>query len=387
MWRFVGLVIVSMLCAAEAGEARKFIVPIAEAQDIDLEKHHYSVGIVNGWIDRKDSFFRRLISDNKKLVIGIRTGVKLFDGDTIDVAAAKTNEDVSAILSRPWGLNTMLLDRVPGDASSRLSFRIALHKEDRIAQIFGAVEATNVDVVTDIFAKQWAGYAKFVGKLFERIFGTDKTQFPFVAELDVPHSDSASRGVMKEHYIVLISPNSDKDGPNIQNMDQSKLAYDAETGRLLYDEQPFEGRTHVILKVSRGRDYDINALLFQSKAPWAVLARNTLHAVPTDHAKNRDELVAIAADVRKQLQTTLALLLKELRFTKFERAMALHRFASNAIEAIEERCKDLNVLRLRYPTRDLKRFRKEIANRFGISKRNRSDLEPAALALRFSEPD
>ena len=121
-----------------AGEAKKFIVEIAAAKEIDFARDHFSIGIVDGWVSSKDGFFKALLSKRKKMVVGIEGEITLFDNEVVKQAIVHNNEDIGRRLDRPWGLNLMLQSRVPADVRSRLEFRIALHRDDRKKNVRGA---------------------------------------------------------------------------------------------------------------------------------------------------------------------------------------------------------------------------------------------------------
>ncbi|MHC4847141.1 MAG: hypothetical protein ACYTEG_01665 [Planctomycetota bacterium] len=377
---FIGAALLLLVGPLAAGEAKKFIVGIAGAKEIDFARDHFSIGIVDGWVSSKDGFFKALLSKRKKMVVGIEGEVTLFDNEVVKQAIVHNNEDIGRRLDRPWGLNLMLQSRVPADVSSRLEFRIALHRDDRIAQIFKAAEDSNAAIVADLFAKDWAGYAKFVSSIFKSVFGTDKTNYPFYARIDVPHSDSSGVHEMKEHYIVLIAPSSDKDR-GLQDMDQSKLAYDASKRQLLYGSDIMKGRTYVVLKVSLARGYEILQLLYESKAAWAVLARETLDGMATGSAKNAEDLQGLSAERLKHLNAELELLIKEHRFTKYERAVALYAFCNEAIVAIEKRGKELGLPKS--PVADLTNYRDRIAKRFGLSTELALEMKSEAATFKL----
>lgn len=198
--------------SALAIDAARYVIVPTNAASIDIERDHYSVSFLHGWVSDKDSFFESLFSDKKDGVIQITLVNKFTEGDPIISENAAVLRNLKANTRRPIGQALQLLDQVPGDVDTRITIRIALHREDTISTVIGSLEESRAALPADIFAGPWIGYSKAVSSVLTRLFGTSSAAYPFYWTGDMRINDVLdSNGKMKEHYIVLVSPQADND--------------------------------------------------------------------------------------------------------------------------------------------------------------------------------
>jgi hypothetical protein len=98
-----------------------------------------------------------------------------------------------------------------------------------------------------------------------------------------------------------------------------------------------------VLKVEKGRGYDIKEQLNNSRAPWAVLANSQFVFSTTLNLKSVERLGTYSEDILQQLKNEVDLLIREPRFSKFDRATALRSFALTAKGRLDQGCNDLHV--------------------------------------------
>ena len=375
------LLILTFSITTLSAPAVRYSIKAEPSQNINLDTDHYQITILRGWISAKDRFFKALLSKKSKLVVSIDEEAGFFDSDKLNISNLYENTDISKDTDRPWGLNLLLLNNIPADADSKLNFKLVIHREDRITQMFQALEATKGDLPTDIFTAPWIGYSKAVGNIFGRVFGTAQPQIPFSWTGNIKLSDViVSPGVMASHYIVLIAPNSDQDQFPAQ-VDASKLRYDEVSQQLKYEGKIVSDRSYLVLKVTKADGYDIEDLLKESTAPWAVLALAQFLVIPTADAKNADQLTTLSKNLLTQLNNEIDLLKREHRFSKYERGKALRSFAVNGRDQIASRCSALGVPDAQCPIDGLNQFISQIGPRFEIPARFMDSLEKDSLKL------
>jgi hypothetical protein len=144
---------------------------------------------------------------------------------------------------------------------------------------------------------------------------------------------------MFEHYLVAVAPN--KDGDDWLNaVDGSKLAYSDSTKMLTYDGQQVIDHTYAVFIVQRGNRANIPSLLYNSNAPWAVLALGTFYQAPLPKISKKDDIAGVENQFIKNLGDCVGLLKRELRFSAFDRASAMYAFAARSAELVTAACKE-----------------------------------------------
>jgi hypothetical protein len=358
-----GLVIAMALPMAGA-EAKAFHVAITGAKDITLNQDHLSVSLLHGWVSSKDSFFKALLSQKKKLAISIGGEVAYFDGDKNTYSKLLENTDIERNTDRPWGAVLSLIDAQPADASSKVTFKLGIYRDDRFNDILNAAkgaEPPNLVQQMDL----WIGYGRLLSAVLSTVVGTTATNYPFILESDIKASGMIVDGKMKEHYIVGVSPNKDGD-PFLLQINAAQLTYDEASQILKYNGQTLTDHSYVVLKVTKADAPDITRLLAESKAPWAVLGVTQFLSIPTLDVQNRDQVIVLAKNLLTQLKTELELLKNEHRFSAYDRAKALYSFANESKDVVSSTCTSLQVGTLLCPTRDLEQFIGQIKRNFGL---------------------
>lgn len=361
-------------CQVCAAPAVRYAVKVQPQEAITIDRDHYKISVLRGWVSAKDRFFKSLLSKKSKLVVSIDEQVDFFDNDHLIVSSLFENIDIEKDTNRAWGQNVNVLNNVPADANSTLTFKLVIHREDRLTQIFEGLNATKADLPADVFTSPWLGYSKAVANIFSRIFATAQPQIPFSWTGNIKLNDVMSgSGAMFSHYIVLIAPNGDHD-TFPQQVDASKLAYDEVSQQLRYDGAFVPDRSYLVLKVTKSEGYNIHELILESSAPWAVLAQSQFLVIPTADATNGDQLSTLARNILTQLSNEIDLLKREHRFSKFDRAVALRSFAEHARESVVSRCSALGLTAPECPTTGLDQFIAQIGGRFELPDSFRIDL-------------
>jgi hypothetical protein len=293
------------------------------------------------------------------------------------VLTQKINMGIQA--SRPVGQTIQIHDKVPGDINTRMTFKLALHREDTISNVIKAVESTKAELPADLFAGPWIGYSKLVSEITKTLFGTTDTDYPFYWTGDIKTNDIVSSdGQMKEHYIVLVSPRKDGD-EEFRKLKKSKLVYDATEREVLYEGAPLTRWSHAVLRIAKTDPYRIDQLVFESTAPWAVLARSQFLTLPLSNVGDLKELNRISQNAVVQLKNEIELLNKEHRFSKFDRAVTLKNYTEFVIREINSYCeKRLKVPMDQCPVGELTQFSSSIVRSFGLQ-------DTAALAEAVTE--
>src|SRR5437899_1737371 len=89
------LLVVSLSQTSFGQEAVSFQSRPTNSQQIRLNKDHFSVSLVRGWISSQDGFFKVILSQKDKLVISIKASSSFFDGASNDFAFALENTDIA----------------------------------------------------------------------------------------------------------------------------------------------------------------------------------------------------------------------------------------------------------------------------------------------------
>jgi hypothetical protein len=384
-WRLtviVGIATTLTSCppVAMAIDAWRYVITPSDAANIDVERDHYSVAFIQGWISDKDNFFKAVFSNKKNGLIQITTVNRFFEGEPVVSENTASFLDLRSNTNRPIGQAIQLLDQVPGDADTRVTIKIALHSEDTIATVIQSLEDSRAALPADIFAGAWIGYSRAVSGVLTRLFGTNSGSYPFYWIGDIRISDVLnSRGIMKEHYIVLISPQRDNDR-SFATLDGRKLTYDQITRRVLYDGNPLSDWSYVVLRVAKGRAVSVDRELYQSIAPWAVLGRSQFISVSVSDG-NLDQIRASANGLVGQLKNQLDLLVGERKFSKRDRGLAIHTFTTRAIEAIRSACSRAQIPNAQCPTSQLEQFRTATGKSFEFDERTNREIALESLKV------
>ncbi|MGC3956995.1 MAG: hypothetical protein QM813_03210 [Verrucomicrobiota bacterium] len=367
-----------------AAEASRFVLRSTnQTEHILLDRDHFSVTLIKGWVSAKDSFFKSLLSSKAKMVISCGREVKFFEGEALTIATLEENGDISKNTDRSWGQTSVLLNNVPAEAeSAKLALKVALNRDDNISKVFAALDATKASSL-DIYSAVWVGYAKVVGDITRRLFGTDETSFPFKWSGDIKAGDVLTPTTMQAHYLVLISAQHDGD-TFLNNTDAAKLSYDETSQQLRYDNQIVSDHSYVVIKIAKAAGFNIARLITaDSTAPWAVLAASQFIPVDVSGAENLEQLRGLEKHLLTQLKTEIDLLKREKRFSSYDRAKALLFLANTAKEQIEKRAGKLNIATNEIPTAALADFAKTIGDVFDIKASNRINLEADAKTLKL----
>jgi len=362
---------------AIAQEVKRFVITPTDAQDIVLNQDHLSVSLLDGWISAEDSFFKNLISKKSTLLVSVRATASFFEGnEKYERNTIHENSDIKKKTSRPWGVNIQLFDKIPAEASPSLEIRLAINRDDKVAQLFSAAQTAQSSLKAGFFASDWFGYSKLIGQLVSQYFGASRTSYPFLWTGDIKINDVASPTKMKEHYVLLIAPKNDSD-VELPEMLASKFSYDKTGHRLNYDGKPVRDRSFAVLKVSREDPFDISNLLLTSSAPWSVLALSQLLVIPVGDAGNADQLAAMSKGLVKSLADETELLKREPRFSAYDRAVVLHSFATNGRKVIVDRCQQLNT-GAACPTSELDQFINQISSTFKLTPQQKEEIKKEA---------
>jgi hypothetical protein len=345
---------------AVGGEAIPFAIDIPGGEEIVFKRDHYDVVVLQGWISSEDRFFRSLMAKKSKLVIALTARSRYFDGQTDTFSRLFENTDIKKNTDRPWGVGPVLLDDVPADVRSDIQLRLAINRDDRLSSLFSAVkdaepEAVGIDVTA------WQGYSRVLSALVNGLVGTTATSYPFLYEGDVIRAPGPTS--MKEQYLVLIAPAFDGD-PFFNGVTSADLKY--EDQRLKFRNQNLTGHSYAVLAVRKGSPFDIAALVYESQAPWAVLARTQFTSIPTDDISEQAGLVQLSVGLLSQLMTETNLLMAEHRFSVSDRASALTTFATRSRDQIARRCGALGINGQMCPTNGIDQFIENLPKAFGL---------------------
>jgi LysM repeat protein len=331
--------------------AQRFVVPKPDGKEIEVNKDHYTVGVLGSWVASKDSLFKSLVSKKSRLAVCIDSKLTFFDGSESQVTVVAENIDMFRKTSRPWGVNCLLFDKAPADATSKIDIKVMIYREDRIRQIISTLTDSQ-GTVASLFDAQWVGYSNVARNMINTLWSTDRTSFPFHWTGPVFQPSDFEDGKMKEEYIVLISPSSDDDSL-FQNIDGRSLSFDPGRQVLKLDGTNLVDHSYVVFGVTKAANPKVVQLLNESQAPWAKLALSEFTFRPVIGAKNADTLTSLAENFFNQLKTEADLLKAEHRFSKIDRASALSAFGAHASDLIKVRWAQLKLKSAECPTLDL----------------------------------
>jgi len=370
------LLVVGLNQSTFGQEAASFQVRPANSQQIRIKKDHFSVSLIRGWISSNDGFFQSILSKKDKLVISIKASSSFFDGASNDFAFVLENTDIAKKTDRPWGTSKLLLDRIPADCSSSIDLKAAVDRKGRLTAIFDAIKSNEPTGVA-IDSIPWFGYSKLVAGVVTAAFGATKSSYPFKWAGDIKVGSVVTPDTISEHYLILISPA--KDGDNFPNtLDGSKLSWDETQQQLVYNGQVVKDHSYAVLKISKAGQYDIPSLIFESTAPWSVLAVSQFFAPGAVDVEDGNQVAKLSRSVTDQLKIELDLLKKEHRFSAFDRAAALYSFSDRSKSVIQRLCKQKNIPDAKCDTSDLENFQGSILAFFNLPQSDLQDVQANA---------
>jgi hypothetical protein len=246
-----------------ATPAKVFSIKMPNPIEILSDKGHVDMTFVTGWISSKDSLISKILSNNTKIAASASATGTYFDGDQLTNSWIVENTDIGHTLNRPWGIaNKPLLSAIPADTLvPTFTLEMATYREDRFKVLIASFQSS--EPTSGLSVEPYLTYAKMVDGFFNTLFGTDKTKYPFSLKAGLAADNVKSPKGMYEHYIVAISPNSDKD-TWLEQLDGLKLSYDSAANKLTYAGQLVTDHTFAILRVGDAKAPDIQKLLLSS---------------------------------------------------------------------------------------------------------------------------
>lgn len=383
-----GLIAVVLFAAAvsHAREAKPFMVKRQGNKEIVFEKDHFTVTFTTGWVSKKDSLLQKIFSSPKKLTADATASGTYFDGDMLKNAWVVENTDISHDLDRPWGIaNTDLLSGIPADTViATFTIKMAAYKEDTFRNLIGAfkgAQPTSPPAGFSLTVEPYLTYASIADSIFSTLFGTDKTTYPFLLESGILDNSVKTDKGMLEHYIVAIAPNTDGDDW-LRNLDATKLTFDEGSATLKYDGQPVKDHTFAVISVTGAPPTDIEKMLFNSKAAWAVLALSDFYNAPLPDINAKEDVPRFDKAMVPLLAACVDQLKRELRFSAYDRATALLAFANRSKKMILAACAAKGIADTDCKTPQIDNFANGINDIFGIQHPDTKKLiRPAADKL------
>jgi hypothetical protein len=211
-------------------------------------------------------------------------------------------------------------------------------------------------------------------RVISSIFGADKSTYPFIWTGDIKTGSVVSANALSEHYLILISPTHNGDS-FVNTIDATKLAWDDNLQQLTYNNAVLTKYSYAVLKVVKGDRYSIPALMFESTAPWSVLAISQFFVPSGLDAENAQQVTKLSRGTTDQLRTELDLLKKEHRFSAFDRAAALYSFADRSKTVLQRLCKKKNIPDNQCDLSDLDNFENSILTYFNLPASDLQDVK------------
>lgn len=332
----------SLATGAYAREAKVFMVKRSGAQEIALDKDHFRVTFAAGWVSKKDSMLMQILSNPSKLSAEATAAGTYFDGDQLKNAWVVENTDIGHNLDRPWGVaNKELLVDIPADtAVVSFTLKMAAYKDDRFKQLidaFKGAQPSSPPAGFSLTVEPYMTYASIADTLFATLFGTNKTTYPFLIDTGISDNNVKSTNGMYEHYIIAIAPNKDGD-EWLTSVDGAKLTFDEASADLKYSGTSVQDHTYAVVWVGLAPQADIQRMLFNSKAAWAVLALANFYTAALPDINAKEDVPRFDKSMVQQLGACIDQLKRELRFSAFDRATALLTFSARAKKMIATAC-------------------------------------------------
>ena len=349
--------------------AKVFSIKKTNAVEILSDRGHIDVNFVGGWISNKDSVISKILSNNTTLTASASATGTYFDGDQLKNSWVVENTDISHNLNRTWGVaNKPLLSAVPADTLvPSFTIQMALYRDDRFKELISAFQTNEPS--TGLSVEPYLTYAKLVDGLFSTLFGTDKTKYPFTLDAGLADENIKSSNGIYEHYIIGISSNNDKDSW-LEGLDGKKLSYDVAGSNLKYDGKQISDHTYAILSIASAKAPDIQALLLSSKSAWSVLALTSFYNATLPDINNKDDIPKIDKSFVQQLAACVDPLKRELRFSAYDRAVALRAFAERAKQMVTNACVAKTIAQADCKTPQINSYEDGIDDAFNINHPN-----------------
>lgn len=349
-----------------ATPAKVFSIKKANAVEIVSDMGHLDLNFVTGWISSSDSLIQKILSNMKKLSANASATGTYFDGDQLKNSWIIENTDVPHNINRSWGAaNKPLLSDIPADTLvASFTLQMAATKEDRFQSLIGTFQAN--EPTTGLAVEPYLTYAKLADSIFNNLFGTDKTKYPFTLDAGLADDNIKSPNGIYEHYIIAISSNKDND-TWLQQVDGKKLSYDPAGNQLMYGGQQITDHTFAVLSVVSAKAPNIPQLLLESKSAWAVLAQNSFYNATLPDINTKDDVPKADKTFVQQLAACVDPLKRELRFSAYDRAVALRAFAERSKQMVSKACTAKNIAAADCKTPQIDSFEDGIDSTFQIS--------------------
>ncbi len=361
-----------------ARPAKVFSFKTSNAPEIRTDKGHLNMTFVAGWISNKDTLIRKLFSNNTKLAASASATGTYFDGDTLKNSWIIENTDVPHTFNRPWGIaNRPLLTGIPADtAITTFNVQMATYREDRFAALISSFKQS--EPTSGLSVEPYLTYATMVDSFLATLFNTNKTDYPFVLDAGLSDPNVTSANGIYEHYIVGIVPSSNND-TWLEQLDGTKLSYDPAAGKLTYNGQLVTDHTYAVLWVANAAPPNIPQLLFESKSAWAVLALTDFYNAPLPDLANKDDVPKTDKAFVPELAACIDQLKRELRFSAYDRAVALQAFAERAKKMIANACTAKGIATADCKTPQIQSFEDGINGIFGLTNPQTKQEVPKAV--------
>jgi hypothetical protein len=348
-----------------ATPAKVFSIKKANAVEIVSDMGHLDLNFVTGWISSDDALIQKILSKMKKLSANASATGTYFDGDQLKNSWIIENSDVPHKINRSWGAaNKPLFSAIPADTLvASFTLEMTATKEDRFQSLIGTFQAN--EPTTGLSVEPYLTYAKLVDSMFNNLFGTDKTRYPFTLDAGLADDNIKSPNGIYEHYIIAISSNNDKDNW-LQQLDGKKLSYDPAGNRLTYNGQQITDHTFAVLSVASAKAPNIPQLLLESKSAWAVLAQTSFYNATLPDINTKDDVPKADKTFVQQLGACIDPLKRELRFSAYDRAVALRAFAERSKQMVATTCAAKNITAADCKTPQIDSFEDGIDNNFQI---------------------
>jgi hypothetical protein len=358
------VLVLTFLPDVRANEAKTYSMKQSNTEIVS-DKDHFDLIFVTGWLSQRDNFFHNLLSNKTKISASINGSGTYWDGDQLSNAWIVENTDIGRNLGRQWGVqNKILLKGIPADtANVNIVVKFSVYQEDRLKTIIGTVQGA--EPIPGVGVEPYLTYAKLVDGVITSILGTDKTKYPFLMDSGLADPAVATQHGMNEHYLIAISSNKDNDSW-LTSLDKSKLSYDESSKQLKYNNQTIDDHTYAVFLVKYADRPDVPALLYNSKAPWAVLALTNFYQALVPDLSNAADIKRYDSQYVKTLGDCVDLLKRELRFSSYDRATALYAFAERAKSMISSACTAKSIPSNECKTPNLDSYESGITTIFGI---------------------
>lgn len=368
-------------CQSFATPAKVFSIKKTNAVEIVSDMGHLDLNFVTGWISSSDSLIQKILSNMKKLSANASAAGTYFDGDQLKNSWIIENTDVPHNINRSWGAaNKPLLSNIPADTLiTSFTLQMVVTKEDRFQSLIGTFQAN--EPTTGLAVEPYLTYAKLVDSFFNNLFGTDKTKYPFTLDAGLADDNIKSPNGIYEHYIVAISSNNDHD-TWLQQVDGKKLSYDPASNQLTYNGQLVTDHTFAILSVGSAKAANIPQLLLESKSAWAVLAQTSFYSATLPDINTKDDVPKADKTFVQQLGACVDPLKRELRFSAYDRAVALRAFAERSKQMVTTACTAKNIAAADCKTPQIDSFESGIDDNFQITHpQTKTQIQKGVLQL------